>query len=41
MIYAKHKDALAYQGIHPNLELALAHITRELVGGGGVGGGGV
>ena len=31
MIYAKHKDALAYQGIHPNLDLALAHITPEFL----------
>ena len=23
MIYAKHKDAPAYRGIHPNLDLAL------------------
>lgn len=27
MIYAKNKDALAYRGIHPNLDLALEHIT--------------
>ena len=29
MIYAKNKDALAYRGIHPNLDLALDHITPE------------
>ena len=29
MIYAKNKDALAYRGIHPNLDLALEHITEE------------
>ena len=31
MIYAKHKDAPAYRGIHPNLDLALAHITPEFL----------
>ena len=31
MIYAKHKDALAYRGIHPNLDLALEHITPEFL----------
>lgn len=31
MIYAKHKDAPAYRGIHPNLNLALAHITPEFL----------
>ena len=29
MIYAKNKDALSYRGIHPNLDLALEHITEE------------
>ena len=29
MIYAKNKDALDYRGIHPNLDLALEHITEE------------
>ena len=28
MIYAKNADALAYRGIHPNLDLALEHITE-------------
>ena len=28
MIYAKNKDALSYRGIHPNLDLALEHITE-------------
>lgn len=28
MIYAKNKDALSYLGIHPNLDLALEHITE-------------
>ena len=27
MIYAKNSDALSYRGIHPNLDLALEHIT--------------
>ncbi len=27
MIYAKNSDALDYRGIHPNLDLALEHIT--------------
>ena len=31
MIYAKNNDALAYRGIHPNLDLALAHITPEFL----------
>ncbi|WP_300691836.1 YhcH/YjgK/YiaL family protein [uncultured Oscillibacter sp.] len=31
MIYAKHKDAPAYRGIHPNLDLALEHITPEFL----------
>ena len=31
MIYAKHKDAPAFRGIHPNLDLALAHITPEFL----------
>ena len=31
MIYAKNKDALAYRGIHPNLDLALEHITPEFL----------
>ena len=31
MIYAKHKDASAYRGIHPNLDLALEHITPEFL----------
>lgn len=31
MIYAKCKDALAYRGIHPNLDLALNHITPEFL----------
>ena len=29
MIYAKNKDALSYRGIHPNLDLALEHITER------------
>ena len=29
MIYAKNADALAYRGIHPNLDLALEHITGK------------
>ena len=29
MIYAKNSDALSYRGIHPNLALALEHITEE------------
>lgn len=31
MIYAKNKDALDYRGIHPNLDLALEHITGEFL----------
>lgn len=31
MIYAKLGDAPAYRGIHPNLDLALAHITPEFL----------
>ena len=31
MIYAKHKDAPAYRGIHPSLDLALNHITPEFL----------
>ena len=31
MIYAKNADALAYRGIHPNLDLALGHITPEFL----------
>ena len=31
MIYAKNSDALTYQGIHPNLDLALDHITPEFL----------
>ena len=31
MIYAKHKDASAYRGIHPNLDLALKRITPEFL----------
>lgn len=31
MIYAKNTDALSYRGIHPNLDLALAHITPEFL----------
>ena len=31
MIYAKHKDAPAYRGIHPNLDLALERITPEFL----------
>ena len=31
MIYAKNKDALTYRGIHPNLDLALEHITPEFL----------
>ncbi|HCO62198.1 MAG TPA: YhcH/YjgK/YiaL family protein [Clostridiales bacterium] len=27
MIYAQNGDALSYRGIHPNLDLALEHIT--------------
>ena len=33
MIYAKQTDALSYQGIHPNLDLALEHITPEFLAG--------
>ena len=33
MIYAKNKDALAYRGIHPNLDLALERITPEFLSG--------
>ena len=29
MIYAKNQEALAYRGIHPNLDLALEHIPPE------------
>nr|WP_325243030.1 YhcH/YjgK/YiaL family protein [uncultured Oscillibacter sp.] len=31
MIYAKLKDAPAYRGIHPSLDLALEHITPEFL----------
>ena len=31
MIYAKNSDAATYRGIHPNLDLALAHITPEFL----------
>ena len=31
MIYAKNADALAYRGIHPNLDLAMEHITPEFL----------
>ena len=31
MIYAKNQEALAYRGIHPNLDLALEHITPEFL----------
>ena len=31
MIYAKNNDALSYRGIHPNLDLALEHITPEFL----------
>ena len=31
MILAKNSDALAYRGIHPNLDLALEHITPEFL----------
>ena len=31
MIYAKNKDALSYRGIHPNLDLALEHVTEEFL----------
>jgi len=31
MIYAKNTDALTYRGIHPNLDLALEHITPEFL----------
>ena len=31
MIYAKNADALAYRGIHPNLDLALERITPEFL----------
>lgn len=31
MIYAKNADALAYRGIHPNLDLALEHINPEFL----------
>ena len=31
MIYAKNADALAYRSIHPNLDLALEHITPEFL----------
>jgi len=35
MICAKNTDALAYRGIHPNLDLALEHITPEFLAGAG------
>jgi len=31
MICAKNTDALVYRGIHPNLDLALEHITPEFL----------
>ena len=31
MIYAKNNDARTYLGIHPNLDLALEHITPEFL----------
>lgn len=31
MIYAKNSDALTYRGIHPNLDMALEHITPEFL----------
>lgn len=31
MIYAKNTDALTYRGIHPNLDLALEHITQKFL----------
>ncbi len=31
MIYAKNADALDYRGIHPNLDLALEHMTEEFL----------
>jgi len=31
MIYAKNSDALTYRGIHPNLDLALEHITGDFL----------
>ena len=31
MIYAKNADALTYRGIHPNLDLALEHITEAFL----------
>lgn len=33
MIYAKNHDARTYLGIHPNLDLALEHITPEFLSG--------
>ena len=33
MIYARNSGALAYRGIHPNLDLALEHITPEFLSG--------
>lgn len=33
MIYAKHRDAPVYRGIHPNLDLALKHITPAFLAG--------
>lgn len=33
MIYAKNSDARTYLGIHPNLDLALEHITPEFLAG--------
>jgi len=31
MILAENRDAAVYRGIHPNLDLALAHITPEFL----------
>ena len=31
MIYAENKDASTYRGIHPNLDLALEHITPDFL----------
>lgn len=31
MIYARNNDARTYRGIHPNLDLALEHITPEFL----------
>lgn len=33
MICAKNQEALCYRGIHPNLDLALEHITPEFLSG--------